>query len=53
MDDAWCGRLAALHLQDLVRTGEDMEKDLVTVLRSGLERHARELAEAERQAVGA
>jgi len=25
----------------------------VTVLRSGLERHARELAEAERQAVGA
>ena len=52
MDDAWCGRLAALHLLDLVRTGEDMEKDLVTVLRPSLERHARELAEAERQAVG-
>ena len=30
MDDAWCGRLAALHLIDLVRTGEDMEKALVT-----------------------
>jgi hypothetical protein len=53
MDDAWCGRLAALHLLDLVRTGEDMEKDLVTVLRSDLERHARELAQAERLAVGA
>ncbi|MGA2114570.1 MAG: hypothetical protein ABSH56_07435 [Bryobacteraceae bacterium] len=52
MDDAFCGRLAALHLGELVRTGEDMEKDLVTVLRPSLERHARELAEAERQAVG-
>ena len=53
MDDAWCGRLAALHLLDLVRTGEDMDKDLVTVPHSDLERHARELALAERQAVGA
>ncbi|MGP8243245.1 MAG: hypothetical protein ACLQVN_01860 [Bryobacteraceae bacterium] len=53
MDDAWCGRLAALHLLDLVRTGEDMDKDLVTVPRSDLERHARELAQAERQAAGA
>ena len=52
MDDAWCGRLAALHLGELVRTGEDMEKDLVTVLRPGLERHARELDEAARHAVG-
>ena len=31
MDDPWCGRLAALHLLHLVETGEDMEKDLVTV----------------------
>lgn len=53
MDDAWCGRLAALHLLDLIHTGEDMEKDLVTVLRPDLERHARELAESERQAIGA
>jgi hypothetical protein len=53
MDDAWCGRLAALHLLDLVRTGEDMEKALVTVPRADLERHARELAHAEQQAVGA
>ena len=53
MDDAWCGRLAALHLSDLVRTGEDMEKDLVTISRADLERHARSLAAAEQQAVGA
>src|SRR5262252_8391835 len=32
MDDAWCGRIAALHLLHLVSTGEDMEKDLVTPL---------------------
>ena len=31
MTDAWCSRLAALHLQRLIETGEDMEKDLVTV----------------------
>jgi len=31
MTDAWCSRLAALHLRHLVETGEDMEKDLVTV----------------------
>jgi hypothetical protein len=31
MTDAWCARLAALHLQHLIETGEDMEKDLVTV----------------------
>jgi hypothetical protein len=31
IDDPWCGRLAALHLLRLIETGEDMEKDLVTV----------------------
>jgi hypothetical protein len=31
VDDAWCARLAQLHLLRLVETGEDMEKDLVTV----------------------
>ena len=31
MTDAWCSRLAALHLTHLIETGEDMEKDLVTV----------------------
>src|SRR6516162_8035488 len=27
MDDAWCARLAALHLKEMVETGEDLEKD--------------------------
>lgn len=32
LTDPWVARLAAMHLQHLVATGEDMEKDLVTVL---------------------
>jgi hypothetical protein len=51
MDDAWCGRIAALHLRYLVETGEDMEKDLVTVLPADLKRHAAELAKLEGAAV--
>ncbi len=47
MDDPWCARLAALHLVHLVQTGEDMEKDLVTVPPAELERYAAELARAE------
>jgi hypothetical protein len=31
MTDAWCSRLAMLHLKYLIESGEDMEKDLVTV----------------------
>jgi len=38
MTDAWCARLAALHLKRMVESGEDLEKDLVTV-------RPRELAE--------
>ena len=47
MDDPWCARLAALHLLHLVETGEDIEKDLVTVLPADLKRYAGELARAE------
>lgn len=31
MTDPWCARLAALHLKRMVETGEDLEKDLVTL----------------------
>jgi hypothetical protein len=31
MTDAWCSRLAALHLRHIIETGEDMDKDLITV----------------------
>ncbi|MEX2261951.1 MAG: hypothetical protein WD696_08360 [Bryobacteraceae bacterium] len=31
LTDSWCSRLAALHLKNVVETGEDMEKSLLTV----------------------
>src|SRR5215472_128287 len=53
MDDPWCARLAAMHLQHLIATGEDMEKDLVTVLPADLRRYAGEVARLEQAEVGA
>jgi hypothetical protein len=50
MDDPWCSRLAALHLLYLVKTGEDMEKDLITVPFNDLKLHAGELASIEKAA---
>ncbi len=44
MDDPWCARLAMLHLMRLVETGEDMEKDLVTVSLPELKEYAQKLA---------
>jgi hypothetical protein len=51
MDDAWCCRLAALHLKHLIETGEDLEKDLVTLSRADLLAYAQQSAEAEKQAL--
>lgn len=53
MDDPWCARLAATHLLHLVETGEDMEKNLVTVALPELRRYAGELARGEREAMPA
>lgn len=53
MEDPWCGRLAALHLQHLIETGEDMEKDLVTVTLPDLRRYAEQEKRAESEAVHA
>jgi hypothetical protein len=53
MDDPWCSRLAAMHLLHLVATGEDMEKDLVTVVPGDLKRYAEQLAQSERSALQA
>ena len=53
MDDPWCARLAAMHLLHLIATGEDMEKDLVTVLPADLRRYAAEEARLEQAEVGA
>src|SRR5215469_16689507 len=49
MDDAWCSRIAAKHLMHLIETGEDMEKELVTVSEAELHNYAADLAAAERQ----
>src|SRR5690349_12153138 len=53
MDDSWCARLAELHLKYLISTGEDMEKDLVTVSEPDLKRYAEEIGRMEASAVGA
>ena len=53
MEDPWCARIAALHLQYLIVTGDDMEKDLVTVTIADLRRYAAEVARMEQAAVGA
>jgi len=50
MDDAWCSRLAALHLVHLVETGDDMEKDIVAVAPAALKQCAQELARQEASA---
>src|SRR5215475_13668685 len=42
MEDPWCARIAALHLLHLVETGEDMEKDLVTLGSQDLTKYAEE-----------
>ena len=49
VDDAWCARLAARHLLEAVSTGQDMDKDFLTVSAADLERHAAALARAEQE----
>ena len=53
MDDAWCARIAAAHLRYLIETGEDMEKDLVTLFPADMERYAAAVAREEEDAVRA
>ena len=53
MDDPWCSRIAAMHLQHLVSTGEDLEKDLVTVAESDIKTYADEIGRTENNAVHA
>jgi hypothetical protein len=53
LDDPWCGRLAAMHLIHLVETGEDMEKNLVTVSLPELRAYAAEEQRVEREAIAA
>ena len=45
ISDAWCGRLAALHIRRMIETWTDMEKALVQPSRAELEGYAATLAE--------
>jgi hypothetical protein len=47
MSDAWCSRLAAAHLERMVQSGEDLEKDLVTVHSNDLAACAAQIAREE------
>ncbi len=51
LDDSWCSRIAAKHLVHLIETGEDMEKDLVTVSLADLRRLASAEKTSEQTAV--
>jgi hypothetical protein len=53
VDDPWCARLAAMHLLHLISTGEDMEKNLVTVPYQDLRQYASELARDDKAEVHA
>jgi hypothetical protein len=51
LDDPWCARLASMHLLHLVATGEDIEKDLVTVPAADVKRYASEVGREEQSAI--
>jgi hypothetical protein len=53
VDDPWCSRLGAMHLRHLVESGEDMEKDLVTVTAADMKAYAQSLFDSEKSAVRA
>lgn len=46
LSDSWCMKLAALHLQQMIETDEDMDKVLVTASMQDLERYNAMLEEA-------
>ena len=53
VDDPWCARLATMHLLYLISTGEDIEKDLVTVPYADLQKYGSQLAREDKTAVEA
>lgn len=51
MTDAWCARLAKRHLEHLIVTGEDLEKDLITPSPTQLRAYAESEKDQETQEV--
>ena len=46
LTDPWCMKIAGLHLKNMIESGEDMEKTLVTIHFDHMDRYARELQAA-------
>ncbi len=46
LTDAWCLKIAALHLKHMIESGEDFEKTLVTPLPEEIDRYARQLQDS-------
>jgi len=46
LTDAWCLKIAALHLKHMIESGEDFEKTLVTPLHEEIDRYARQLQDS-------
>lgn len=46
LTDPWCMRLASAHLQIMIRTWEDMDKNLITLSLADLERVQQTVAKA-------
>ncbi len=51
MTDAWCARLAKQHLEHLILTGEDLEKDLVVPSPAQMRAYAQNEKDREEQEV--
>ena len=51
LTDAFCGKLAGLHLARMIETFEDMDKTLVTVNKRDLLHYAESLAQPQEEAV--
>jgi hypothetical protein len=49
LTDAWCLRLAGLHIEHMISTWEDMDKTIVTMARGQMGRLAAALAESDRR----
>jgi len=43
LTDAWVMKIAALHLREMILTDKDMDKDLVTLTATDIERQAKAL----------
>lgn len=52
MTDAWCSRLAALHLKHLIETAEDLEKTLVMASPEQLAEYDAALQKLEKSVAG-